>query len=672
MTNLTLKHSLLALAISGILTGCSLEGDDGAQGAIGETGAKGVQGEKGDTGETGAQGEKGDQGETGAQGEKGDQGETGAQGEKGDTGETGAQGEKGDQGETGAQGQSGYINQGLTRLATVPLGAEVTGAFVSKEGYLFFNAQHPDSANTATDKAGKMINKGTVGAVTGINLNQLPKSLPELPLAKTDAEKQSVRVAIGEYQVLGQNGDTYNNTIQGASALGHIMDSTRQNLVVDTDMPDFNGFISTGEGEGYLFTNWEYVPGGMSRMRLKMQDDFSWKVDFADMIDFSSVHGTAANCFGSMTPWDTPLTSEEWTIDDDLDRTSAGWNTRPNNFQQSQLTKFVDFDADGSDFPNPYRYGYIVEIKDPTEAKPEPVKHFTIGRVEHENSVVMPDRKTVYTTQDDTGGLLLKFVADQAEDLSSGTLYAAKLTQDKSNEPLVTGFDVSWVELASGNNAQIEAWVAQFDGVKADPDGTGEEQYLTIADVKAWANGDATYPLVTNDKDTTGNAITAGKPMDNRVAFLETRQAAKAKGATAEFRKLEGINVNIKRAMEAVEGKDMIDGEDVNKAYVYFAISDIDSTMTDGTGDIALNTRVKDCGGVYRMPLEANYNVSRIEPILMGSTMVSGVSGSEKCAVDQIAQPDNVLVLDDGRIMIGEDGSQTNNTLWLFDPKVAQ
>ena len=44
---------------------------------------------------------------------------------------------------------------------------------------------------------------------------------------------------------------------------------------------------------------------------------------------------------------------------------------------------------------------------------------------------VMPDKRTVYITDDSTNGMFLKFVADAAGDLSSGRLYAAKMTQTR-------------------------------------------------------------------------------------------------------------------------------------------------------------------------------------------------------------------------------------------------
>ena len=431
--------------------------------------------------------------------------------------------------------------------------------------------------------------------------------------------------------------------------------------MVESNTPDFNGFIPTGDGEGYLFSNWESYPGGVSRMKIKKDSYGKWSVQDAMMVDFDQVAGTAANCFGSVSPWGTPLTSEEWVVRSSVDTTTdASWND-PEDTSTDGIEAMT-----APDFPNPYRYGYIAEITKPTEAEPVVVKHYTIGRYEHENSVVMPDRKTVYSSQDDTGGVLFKFIADNPEDLSSGTLYGAKLTQDAgSTDPSTTGFDVSWVALASAGNATIEAWISEYDGIDTSDYVEGQTSYMTMADVEAWANGDATYPSVENG----GSAVTAGQPMDDRAAFLESRQAARLKGATAEWRKLEGISINQDRAIEAVEGVDAVEGEEVSQAYLYMGIADIDKTLIDDEGDIRLSARVKDCGGVYRAKLEQNYDLARIEPVIMGGTYRSSLDGAERCDVNQLSQPDNVIVMKDGRILIGEDGFQENNTLWMYDPK---
>jgi secreted PhoX family phosphatase len=613
----TFKLSALAMALVIGLSAC--EGDDGAVGAVGQSGPEGAQGP------------------------------------------TGTDGANGSDGMNGQNGQSAPV---LTRLATVPTGAEVTGAFLTEEGDLFFNVQHPSDANTLTEGVNnKAFNKGTVGVLRGVNFNNLPKTIVNSPVPVTEEERQVVMSALGEYQIIGQTNDTFAELGDDglAGGLGVHYGIISGDKIIENNAPDFNGYVSTGEGEGYLFTNWESYPGGVSRMKIEKDQFGSWSVSDAMMVNFDSVGGTAANCFGSVSPWGTPLSSEEWIVRSNVNSTTdANWNN-PANTSTDNLEALT-----APDFPNPYRYGYTVEITDATSETPVPVKHYTIGRYEHENSTVMPDRRTVYSSQDDTGGVLFKFVADADEDLSSGTIYGAKLVQDAgSTEPATTGFDVTWVELASGDNATIESWIAEYDGIDTTDYVEGETSYMTIADVQAWADGDANYPSVADG----GSAVTAGQPMDDRAAFLESRQAAKMKGATAEWRKLEGISINHDRALEAVGGVESIDGEDVKEAYLYIGIADLDNTLIDDEGDIQLSARVKDCGGVYRAKLEENYDLARIEPVVMGGTYRSSLTGALRCDVEQLSQPDNVIVMRDGRIIIGEDGFQENNTLWMYDPK---
>jgi secreted PhoX family phosphatase len=615
-------------------------------------------------------------GEDGANGTNGTNGEDGAPGTAGDTGATG---------DTGEQGLSGTTTtKGLVRIATVPDGAEVTGIFLTEEGDLFFNAQHASTDNTEVDHNNIAYTDGIVGVVEGINFNNLPDSLVDLPVPNSDFERQTVQTAYGQYKILGKTGDEMEGLPFGLGAITTLDGETK---LLDNHMPDFNGYVSTGANTGFLFTNWELYPGGMSRLGLeKDAASGEWSVTSAMMVDFSSVNGTGANCFGSVSPWGTPLTSEEWVVQSQVDgTTNATWNSQAEIDGNSLLAGMWALSEEAS---NPYDFGYIVEITDPA-GTPTPVKHFTIGRYEHENSVVMPDGKTVYSSQDDTGGVLFKFVADTAEDLSSGTLYGAKLTQDAGlNDPAVTGFDVSWVELATGDNVTIEAWIDEFDNIGTDDynadtnpamlDGVDDARYqgtsyMTVADVEAWAawvNAGRpatghTYPTVENG----GGKITAGQAMDDRAAFLESRQAARQLGATAEWRKLEGININQKRVEEAVESTDLVADEVVTSAYMYIAIADVDNTMTDGEGDMQLSSRVKDCGGVYRAEINADYSFTRIDPVVMGATYRSSLDGAERCDVNNLSQPDNVMVLDDGRILLGEDGFQENNTLWLYEPQ---
>ena len=633
-----MKLKLLAIAVASasLLTACGGEdGDDGRDGLNGLNGQNGVSPDA-------------------------------APGAPGSDGANGEDGQDGADGKDGANADAGAGT--LTRIATVPSGAEVTGLFLTEDGDLFFNAQHPAGSNMETDNNGVAYNTGTVGVIEGVSFNNLPNTLISVAVPESDYERQTIQTAYGSYRVIGQTGDQYEGEL--SEELGHIYNLDGDALILENDMPDFNGFVSTGANTGYLFTNWEEYPGGMSRIGLSKSASGEWSVEDAMMVNFANVKGTGANCFGSVSPWNTPLTSEEWIVNSDVNSTTyASWNDPEEVANNDRLNRFWQL----MDEPvNPYDYGYIVEITNAVSPTPVPVKHFTIGRYEHENSVVMPDRRTVYSSQDDTGGVLFKFVADTAEDLSSGTLYGAKLTQDAGvNDPAVTGFDVDWVELATSDNSTIEAWVDEFDGISTEDYVDGETSYMTVADVEAWAAwvvsgrpANTTYPTVENG----GGKVTAGQPMDDRAAFLESRQAAKQLGATAEWRKLEGISIHAGRVQEAIEGIDLIPGEEVENAYMYMGIADIDNTMIDGEGDIQLSGRVKDCGGVFRALIDSDYSLSRIEPVVMGATYRSSLDGAERCDVDNLSQPDNVIVMQDGRILIGEDGFQENNTLWMYEP----
>jgi hypothetical protein len=53
----------------------------------------------------------------------------------------------------------------------------------------------------------------------------------------------------------------------------------------------------------------------------------------------------------------------------------------------------------------------------------------TLGRHQTELPYFMPDNKTVYITDDGQNKALNVFVMDKANDLSSGTMHVAKLTQ---------------------------------------------------------------------------------------------------------------------------------------------------------------------------------------------------------------------------------------------------
>lgn len=493
----------------------------------------------------------------------------------------------------------------LTRVATVPLEAEITGLYEHGPD-LFFNVQHPKK------DLGNQYSRATVGVIANADWAAAEHAAPT-----DEAGKAIVQSTLGEYQIVLQEGD--------AGKIGAIKAKNGKELLVSND-PDFNAFLPTGANQGYLFTNWENRPGGMSRAMLTRSQDGNWSADLdkSSMLDFSAVNGTWVNCFGTMSPWNTPLSSEELYFDD-----TADWNNP--DYKRIDDTKLLTDYLDGT-YPNPYDYGYIVEITDPAGAA-KPVKHYAMGRFSHENAVVMPDNKTVYMSDDGTGVVFYKFIADKAGDLSAGTLYAAKITQlgEPGSESADTAMQISWIELAHGTDAEIAGWIRDFDGIGQDDYKPGESSYVSDADIAAWAAGDAA---------------------DNRVAFLEARKAAVAKGATGEFRKMEGVNINYAGAADG------------SVPYMYMAMSSIDKTMSDGKGDIDLAENK--CGVVYEMKLDANFNVAKMVPAVAGHGY-NKENGPNACPIESISNPDNVLVRADGTVVFGEDtGNHENNALWIW------
>ncbi len=169
---------------------------------------------------------------------------------------------------------------------------------------------------------------------------------------------------------------------------------------------DFTGYVplNGSSTRGHLSINHETEPGGVSVMEINYNPvSKSWEAGLSGAVDFGIVANTAANCSGTVTPWNTIITCEETT----------GWDS-------------VDINADGySDL------GWAVEIDPVTRAVKNygrgPEKLWALGRMSHENVVIASDRKTLYQGEDEGDGSVYKFIADKAEDLSKGKLYVLKL-----------------------------------------------------------------------------------------------------------------------------------------------------------------------------------------------------------------------------------------------------
>ena len=507
----------------------------------------------------------------------------------------------------------------MIRIIMLPPEAEATGMYVDENGRFFVNAMHPDPDNY----------DATIGVINGVDWNNLPADVPSLSSSSSASDIwHGIRTGYGDYQVLLQAGDSMND----GTIAGGIYSAHDGQQILLSQKPDYNAFIPTNSDgtTGYLYTAWEDRPAGISQVELEWNPSSNqWDVLSKQMLNLSDINGAWVLCFGSVSPWSTPLFSEELYFDDTEDWNNDGYRYHSD---QLRLEQYLGH------YPNPYDYGYIIEMEQATSTTPELVRHLTMGRFSHENALVMPDNKTVYLTDDGYDTVFFKFEADVAGDLSEGTLYAAKVTQDSTYNSASTGFDVEWLELGSSSNEEIQGWIDDYDDITTADYVQGENSYITDEDINNWAEDYL-------DQDLNNDGI-IGYALDDRVAFLETRKAAAAIGATDEWNKMEGVGFN----PNAPEN-------------LYLAMSSIDNAMTDGQGDIDVSDNL--CGIVYQMTMNDLWNVNRIHPAIIGGPYIS--SNQFECDINNLAGPDNLVVLDDGSVLVGEDTRRhESNMVWLW------
>ncbi len=325
-----------------------------------------------------------------------------------------------------------WDGKALKRFATVPTGAEVTGFYITAQGDIFFNAQHPSGMNVYP------FNRGVIGAVLGFKATDDFEALP-LP---TGDDMGVIKVAEGQYQVLARVGELIPNDIYG-QRWGQVNNLAGE-MQVMCNHPDGNMFLPTNQNgsEGYLYTNFECRPGAVSKMYLR-KGDKGWQVLEGENVNFASVRGTWNNCGASVTPWNTALSSEEY----EPPAMSDSWQKNVKD-----LTAYLGKQA------NPYDYGWLVEIKpdvDGDTAGSIVEKRYAMGRFSHEMAAIAPDKKTAYHGDDGTGVVLFKTVADKPGDLSAGTIYAAKVKQNSDGS-----FDLTWIKLGQSNDDTIAEAIA--------------------------------------------------------------------------------------------------------------------------------------------------------------------------------------------------------------------
>lgn len=519
--------------------------------------------------------------------------------------------------------------------------------------------------------------KVTIEAVK-FNGMEAPKTIVEMATVQT---KASVDVKYSDgtvknypltYKTLFKSTDTFNMDGKMVPAgtpldvIGNpIIDHSVPGEMVPyvSDAPDANSLLKPIAGAGgklHLVSHFEYdsldnansdaygrVPASMSITTLT-QDKISGELTVAgvEKIDFSGTKGLWIPCNGSLSPWNTHLGSEEYEPDARTFEAEIGTDKDATN-----VRKFAKlyFGKDGAKKANPYWYGFVPEITVKKDGTATAVKHYSTGRFSKELMQVMPDQKTAYFGDDGGYTMMFMYVADKAQNLSAGTLYAAKFSQ--------TGVEnggagnLTWIKLGHATDKEIEKIIES--GVKfSDIFEVADKPTKGFTAVKTYANKNVEYLKV--------------KPgMEKAAAFLETRRYGAMLGATSEFNKMEGLAIN------------------ASDKKLYMAIADQSGGMLENKDDVKDDIKLPKIksGVTYEAPLAGNqrdtkknkinsdYVATSLNGLMIGEDYKEADAYGNTANPEKIANPDNLSYSEAMKtLFIGEDsGHHTNNFVWAYN-----
>jgi secreted PhoX family phosphatase len=358
-------------------------------------------------------------------------------------------------------------------------------------------------------------------------------------------------------------------------------------------------------------------------------------------VNTAGVNGLWITCGASLSPWGTHLSSEEY---------------EPNAFAASTDAQFKAFSKNlyGSETAaNPYHYGHMPEVTVNADGTGTIKKHYNLGRISHELVQVMPDNRTVFMGDDATNSGYFVFVADKEKDLSSGSLYVAKVGAGFSIDPAATtAAPLTWIKLGSATSAEIKTLA---DTLKP----------TDIMLVSAVDPLDASYTKINANGKAEWVKLNTG--MEKAAAFLETHRYASLVGASMGFSKMEGTTVNIKDKVAYSALQNCVTSMVAGNAY-----------NTPGNG-ISI-PKALNAGAVMALNLKAGAKddkgasiVSDWMPVdtkalIAGEDITADALGNT-ANPEKIANPDNLKFSEAMRtLFIGEDsGQHVNNFLWAYN-----
>lgn len=377
----------------------------------------------------------------------------------------------------------------------------------------------------------------------------------------------------------------------------------------------------------------------------------------------NDAHGLWIPCGGSLSPWGTHLSSEEYHPD----AFDQGDN------QKLSVLKAFSQNAFGNANANPYWYGHLPEVTVKADGTADFRKYYNLGRYSRELVQVFPDQRTVLGGDDSNNGGLFMFVADKAGDLSSGTLYVAKYVT-ALNE--TSAGKIQWIRLGHATSDEIKALANDAALTTVTTNAAGFKENGIFASTTTNPN-DASF---TEIKLSGKSAWVRLKPgQEKAAAFLETHRYAALKGGSLVFNKLEGTTVNAKDkiAYSAVSGSTstFVAGSTHNKELPLNApagsvpVASLAGFAKSTAGYVLqhkLGGGQKDDTGAA---IDSEWVPTQTSLLLAGEPLAAPDSLGNTDAPGKISQPDNLKFSEKLRtLFIGEDsGQHVNNFMWGYN-----
>ena len=484
-----------------------------------------------------------------------------------------------------------------------------------------------------------------------------PVVFAPLAPAETEAEQRAVRTSpslrIGHsahtiaYHILLRSGDRL-----GGHTFGMLVDQRGKPLGRVSHRPDFTSLIPAGDAL-FSLTHFEERPGAVYLTELAQDPEHGYlQARSTRPLDLSGVGGIYAPCAGSVTPWYSHLGGEEYEPDARAFEAAVEHDSAIEGSFRA-MARYFDVDPkqasteELAEVLQPYRYGFVTEItldNSADQVAVEVEKHYAMGRASIEVARVMPDGRSVYISDDASNGGLYLFVADNPGDLSAGRLFAMAWRQKTSRPPTA---DLEWVDLGHASDGDIEEAI--------DQGGT----FSDLFSVRDPDHCPSRYRLINTRFGR--ECLRLRRGMGELASRLETRRYAALQGATTEWRKAEGLTVDTAAKQlflaSSEHAQGMLDGQ-----------SPFDD---DGRNDMRI--AANPCGGVWQFALGWDEAVGSGWVAQSARTALVGVAAGEgrnQCAVDAIANPDNLAAIDGHHtVLIAEDSGRghQNDALWAYD-----